>query len=134
MEDETKDVDLQRADLQSSAIEDRAQVLASSYSMDIEPARQLTQLADKMSQFSNKDGGMTQADQNALAEAALGVAGIKIEDVKNARDRMLSNGDQSGVNSLMTKAAANLGMPSAAGLRDQILPSLGINLSGSSAQ
>jgi hypothetical protein len=124
----TKDVDLQRAEVQQAAIEDRAQSLASSFSMNIESARQLTQLADKMNEFQSQSGGITTADQVALTNAALGVAGVSSNDLNSAIVKMTQNQDQSGVNDLLTKAAANLGMPSTAALRDQILPSLGINL------
>ena len=38
------------------------------------------------------------------------------------------NSDKTALNGLIEKAAKNIGMNSSAALRDQILPSLGINL------
>ena len=116
-----------RADVQMAAIEGRAQAFASQFQMDVGAARQLTQLADRM-QSLTAQGQMTDEDRDALSQAALGVAGISGDDVAKAYARMLNSNDQSAVDDLMTKAATNLGMPSTAGLRDQILPSLGIKL------
>ena len=59
--------------------------------------------------------------------SALIVAGISGDEVNKAYTAYF-NGDKSAVDGLVTQAAVNLGMPSDAGLRDQILPSLGINL------
>lgn len=124
----TKDVDLQRADLQQQAIEDRAQGIAQQFSMNIESARQLTQLADRMQQLTAAGKGqISDDDRQMMAEAALGVAGVKADEVTAAYAK-LAQGDKAAVEGLLGKAAANLGMPSAAGLREQILPALGINL------
>jgi len=124
---DTKDVDLQRAALQTQDIEDRAQGLASQFSMNIDAARNLTQIADKMSVLTNQSGGMTDDDRTSLTEAALGAAGISNDQVSAAYANYL-NGDTTAVETLLSQAATNLGMPSSAGLKDQILPSLGINL------
>ena len=124
---DTKDVDLQRAVLQSQQLEDRAQGLVSQFSMNIEAARQLTQIADKMSMLTNQQGGMTDADRASLTDEALAVAGISNDQVTQAYAAYFK-GDHSAVDNLIGQAATNLGMPSAVGLREQILPSLGINL------
>jgi hypothetical protein len=109
-------------------MEDRAQGLASQFSMNIDAARQLTQISDKMAVLMNESGGqMTDDDRASLTEAALGVAGITHEQVTQAYSAYF-NGDKSQVNNLVGRAATNLGMPSDAGLRETILPSIGINL------
>jgi hypothetical protein len=123
----TKDTDLQRAALQSQQIEDRAQGLASQFSMNIDAARQLTQISDKMAVLSSQTNGMTADDQASLMEAALGVVGITNEQVTGAV-AAYGKGDKSAINGLVGQAAVNLGMPSDAGLRETILPSIGINL------
>jgi hypothetical protein len=128
VEGNSKDVDLERADAQSAAIEDRAQTLAASYSMDIDAARQLTQLADKMTELTNQNGGMTDQDRAAVTDAALQVAGISGDEVNAAYAQAIQTKDTSAVNALLSKGATNLGMSSTAALRDQILPSLGVNL------
>ena len=94
--------------------------------MNIEAARQLTQIADRM-QSLTVQGSMTDDDRQAVTTAALGVAGITNDQVTQAYAKF-GNGDKTAVEGLLTQAATNLGMPSTAGLRDQILPSLGINL------
>ena len=70
---------------------------------------------------------LTDDDRTAIADAALSVAGISNDDVTSAYANFVK-GDKTAVDGLLTQAAVNLGMPSSAGLRDQILPSLGINL------
>ena len=74
---------------------------------------------------------MSDADRDALTQAALGVAGIQMGDVNTAIDALGKTGSTTAVDDLMTKAASNLGMPSSAALRDQILPSLGITVPAS---
>jgi len=46
--------------------------------------------------------------------------------VNDALAKMVQDGDQQAIDDLMNKAASNLGMSSSAGLRDQLLPALGI--------
>lgn len=124
----TKDVDLQRADLQQQDVENRAQNVASAFSMDLSAARQLTVLSDRMQQLTAAaNGQIAPADFQAVSDAALAVAGIRHEEVAAAYADF-ARGNRGAVNGLLTKAARNLGMPSSAGLRDQILPALGINL------
>lgn len=123
---DTKDVDLQRADLQQQNFNDRAQGIAQQFGMNAEAARQLVQLSDRMQALTAS--GMADADRAALADAALSVAGINSDEVSAAYAKMLKDGDQGAVNALLEKGAANLGMTNTAALRDQILPSLGITL------
>jgi hypothetical protein len=122
-----KDVDLQRAQQQIADIQSRAQAVASQFQMSVSSAVQLTQLSDRMNTLSSNGLQMTDEDRAALSEAALNVAGISMDDAKNAATNAIK-GDKTAVNSLIEKAAANLGMSSSATLRTQILPSLGINL------
>jgi hypothetical protein len=122
---DTKDVDLQRADLQGQNLDNKAQSLSGQFGMTFESARQLAQLADKMSSLS-ASGAVSEEARDDIARSALAVAGISSDDVNTAMASMIKDGDQKAVQALMDKAAANLGMSSSAGLRDQILPSLGI--------
>lgn len=125
---QTKDVDLQRASLQQADLDNRALSLANQYQMNVESARQLTQLADQMQQLSSQGSGLSDEDRSALAGSALEVAGIQGEDVNTAIATMIKTGDQSAVNELISRAATHLGMSSPDALRRQILPSLGIQL------
>ena len=127
LESGTKDVDLQQAEIEQQQVEGRAQALASEFSMNIDAARQLTQISDKMAVLQAQANGMSDDDRAALAGAALNVAGISGDDVNQAYAAYV-NGDHAAVNNLVIRAANNLGMPSDAGLREQLLPSLGINL------
>jgi hypothetical protein len=117
-------VNLQRGMAANAVLDAKAQVTATQFQMDFESARQLTQLADKM-QMLQSAGQLTDADRGAIARSALAVAGVEESEV-NAASIAAAQGDKTAVNSVMTKAAANLGMPSSAMLRDQILPSLGV--------
>jgi len=123
---DTKDVDLQRADLQGQNLDSQAQSISGQFGMSFESARQLAQLADKMSSLS-ASGAASEEGREEIAHAALAVAGISTDDVNNAIARVVKEGDQKAVTDLMDKAATNLGMQSSAGLRDQLLPTLGIN-------
>ena len=123
---ETDDVDLQQAQLQDSDVDSRAKGLAAQYSMsNVGSARELVKLADKV-QALTKQGNMSSEDRAAITDAALGIAGISGDDVNAAIAKAIGEGDKNAINNLMAKAAANLGMPDASGLRDQLLPSLGI--------
>jgi len=123
---DTKDVDLQRAELQGQNMDSQAQSISGQFGMSFESARQLAQLADKMSTLS-ASGAVSEEAREEIAHAALAVAGISTDDVNSAVASMIKDGDQKAVAALMDKAAANLGMTSSAGLRDQLLPTLGIN-------
>lgn len=123
---QTKDVDLQNADVQKQDLTTKAQALASQYSMDFGAAMQLSQLADKFNRLSIS-GKMTDEDRAAIIDNSLGVAGISTADVNQAiKDGV--NGDKQAIDKLLEQGAKNLGMPSSAGLRDQILPQLGIKI------
>jgi hypothetical protein len=124
IDQDTTDVNLQRGMAENAELDSRAQVMATQFQMDFEGARQLTQLADKM-QILEQSGEMSDDDRAALARSALAVAGVEEDEVNDAAAKA-AQGDISAVNTVMTKAATNLGMPSTAMLRDQILPSLGI--------
>ena len=113
--------------MQQADLDNRASALAGQFQMNVEAARQLTQLADQMQALSAQ-GTMTDDDRDALAHAALGVVGVSPADVQAAMVKATQNSDKTALNGLIEKAAANIGMPSSAALRDQILPSLGINL------
>jgi len=124
---DTHDTDLQRAEAQEQNLADRAQGISSQYQMDYDKALELTKLADKV-QAMTVQGQMTEDDRDAVVASAMGAAGVTEEEVNAAVASVAQNGNQKAINALMEKAAKNLGMPSSAGLRDQILPSLGIQL------
>ena len=123
---DTKDVDLQRAELQGQNLDTQAQSISGQFGMSFESARQLAQLADKMSTLS-ASGSVSEEDRETITHAALSIAGLSTEDVNTAIQSMIKDGNQNAMDDLMNKAATNLGMTSSAGLRDQLLPSLGIN-------
>jgi len=123
----TKDVELQRSRAELADLDNRSKAFASQFQMNVESARQLTQLADRMSALETQ-GQMTDDDRMALADSALAVARISGKEVSTAVAKLMNHQDKTAVDALVTKAAVNLGMPSSAGLRDQILPSLGITL------
>jgi hypothetical protein len=116
-----------KANLESANFDENANQLATTYSLNIDAARQLVQLSDKMSQLQNKQGGLTAEDQAAITGAALGVAGIRTDEVNAATAQAIQNKDMTAVNALLAKGAANTGTTVTI-LRDQILPSLGLNL------
>jgi hypothetical protein len=122
---DTKDVDLQRAELQGQNLDSQAQSISGQFGMDFESARQLAQLADKMSTLS-ASGSVSEEDRETITHAALNIAGLSTDDV-NAAIESTIKGDSHAMDDLMNKAATNLGMSSSAGLRDQLLPTLGIN-------
>jgi hypothetical protein len=123
----TKDVDLQNADLQKQDLNTRAQALASQFQMNYDAALQLTQLSDKFNKLSvaNK---LTDEDRAAIIDSTLGVAGISKADVDAAIQARVVDGNEHALDDLLEKGAKNIGMPNSAGIRDQILPSLGMKL------
>jgi hypothetical protein len=124
-EGDTKDVDLQRADLQDQNMNDRAATIAQQFGMNFDSAHQLAVLADRVQTLT--DAGTVSPDaEQAVIQSALSIAGLSQDEVTTAITQSLQ-GDESGVNALMDKAATNLGMSSTATLRDQLLPALGIS-------
>lgn len=122
----TKDVDLQRQQLQQGDADARAQALADGFQMSFASAVQLVRLGDAVQQMT-ATGAMTDADRAAVTQSALSIAGISQDQV----DRAVADaqqGDRASSEALLTQAAQNLGMPSSAALRDQLLPALGVNL------
>ena len=123
----THDTDLQRAEVQQQSLTDRAQDISTQFQMDFTKALELTKLADKV-QSMTVQGQMTSEDRSAVVDSAMGMAGITEAEVNSAVSSVAIDGNQKAINALLEKAAANLGMQSSAGLRDQLLPSLGIQL------
>jgi hypothetical protein len=123
----TRDVFSMRVGFEKTQFDGEALQLATAYSLNIDAARQLTQLSDKMTELQAKAGGMTAEDQAAITDAALGVAGITTDEVNAATTQAIQHKDMTAVNTLLAKGAANTGTTVAI-LRDQILPSLGLNL------
>ena len=127
MASDTHDTDLQRAEAQEQNLADRAQGISDQYQMDYSKAMELTKLADKV-QAMTVQNQMTADDREAVVNSAMAVAGITDDEVNAAITSVAQDGNQKAINALMEKAAKNLGMSSASGLRDQLLPSLGIQL------
>ncbi len=121
----TKDVGLQQAQVKQANINTRAQALVSQFGMSFSSAQVLTQLSDRMNMLKSS-GQISAEDQASLADAALGVAGINPADARSAVSAKINNGDSSKIDALIEQGAVNLGMPSSAALRSQILPSLGL--------
>jgi hypothetical protein len=127
VEPTTKDIDLQRAQLAQQDLQDRAQMIATQYQMSLEGALELTQLSDTMQKLTAQNK-FTGEDQLAISQAALSVAGIGQVEFQVAMANYLNNHDQNAFNAIIDHGAQHLGMPSSAALRDQILPSLGLNV------
>lgn len=123
----TKDIDLQQSQADQADQASRARNFANQFQMDYGKALELTRLADQVQSLS-KSNQMTGDDQQAITEKALAVSGISTVEVNQTIARVIRDGDQTAINDLLNKAATNLGMPSSAGLREQILPALGIKL------
>ena len=121
--DETKDVDLQRASLQSDGLSEAAAAVSAHFQMDFEHAQALVTLADRIKQSST----LTAEDQSAVLSAAFSIAGITQAEVGQAVAEKMK-GNASTADQLIEKAAHNLGMPTSKVLRDQILPILGVHL------
>jgi len=123
--DGTKDVDLQRAEIQDQSLNNRAQAIATKFDMDFGSAHQLAVLADRV-QTLTAQGAVSADDEQGVIQAAIGIAGLSQDEINSAIVQSLQ-GNESATNSLMEKAAQNLGMSSTATLRDQLLPALGLS-------
>jgi hypothetical protein len=123
---QTKDVDLQQADLQQANDQARAQQISNQFQMSTQASIQLVQLSDRVKQMT-KQGQMTTEDRDAVTKAGLTIAGVTPDQVNDAIQRSM-NGDTGAADALLDKASQNLGMPSSAALRDKLLPALGYNL------
>jgi hypothetical protein len=73
-------------------------------------------------------GTMTDADRAAVLDSTLSIAGLSTDDVNKAIKARVVDGNERALDDLLEQGAKNLGMPNSAGLRDQILPSLGIKM------
>lgn len=121
---QTKDVDLMRADLQTTDLTERAQAIAARFQMNIEAATKLTLLSDKIQQIQVAGAPMTQETSQSLAYEAFSIAGLNPTDVNSAIAKSLA-GDDDAETALLASAANGLGMPSDM-LKSQLLPALGI--------
>jgi hypothetical protein len=122
----TKDVDLQRAQVQNAGFLQKAADISSGLQMSFNSAVQLVHLADKIQTLQTSQNQLTDTDRSAVTQSLLGIAGITQDEVNQAVQGGLA-GKMENANALFEKVAQNLGMPSAT-LRDQILPKLGVNL------
>jgi hypothetical protein len=119
--------DEQRTIEKKKLLEQRAVELVERYQMKLESARKLTKLADQISRLS-KANKLTVADQQDIADRALAVAGIQPQEVNDALGDIMNQRNERALDDLVVKAAKNLGMPSTAGIKEEILPKLGIRI------
>jgi hypothetical protein len=126
--DGTKDVNLQQSQIQQQSQNSRAQSLVGQFGMSFDKAVQVTALSDRMQQLTRSNGQMSADDQAQLLDSAYAVVGVSGDAVRAATVKIIQDHDPSAANALVEQAAKNLGMPSSAALRSQILPSLGIVL------
>jgi hypothetical protein len=122
----TRDTDLQQAQLQNTSFLQRAAKVSTSYQMSFSSALQLTLLADKINAVT--EGSLTDQDRQAITQSTLTIAGVSSDDLTSAVTASMG-GDDTLSNNLLTKISQNLGMPSDTTLRSQILPMLGVSLS-----
>jgi hypothetical protein len=122
----TRDTDLQQAQLQQKNFAQRAANVSATYQMSFSSAAQITSLADRINTITEQ--ALTDADRQAISEATLSIAGISSADISQAVQASMA-GNDAPTNALVAKVASHLGMPSDSTLRDRILPSLGLSLS-----
>lgn len=125
---QTKDTDLQRANVQQAALESAAQHVSVQFQMNVSAARQLVTIADRVNQLvAQSQGQVTAADRTSVVNSVLTVGGISPDDVNTALANSLK-GDMTSANALVDKAATNLGMPDSQALRNKLLPAYGIQV------
>jgi hypothetical protein len=124
----TKDVNLQQSQIEQQSQNSRAQSLVSQFGMSFDKAVQVTALSDRMQMLQQSNGQMSADSQAQLLDSAYAVVGVSGDAVRAATVKIIQDHDPSAANALVEQAAKNLGMPSSAALRSQILPSLGIVL------
>jgi hypothetical protein len=122
---DTRDTDLEQANLQSASLAARAQTLSNQFQMSVQAATQLAVLGDKVQLMTAHGQEMSDEDRAAITQSALNIAGITSDDVNQAFQHSVA-GDNTATDALVEKAAKNLGMPSSANLRGQLLGALGV--------
>jgi hypothetical protein len=127
VDSDTRDTDLQQANLQSASLAQRAQMISNQFQMSVEAATQLAVLGDKVQMMTVQGQDLSDEDRAAVTQSALSIAGITSDDVNQAMQHSIA-GDNTATDALIEKAAQNLGMPSSNNLRNQLLPALGIQL------
>jgi hypothetical protein len=126
-EGDSRDTDLEQAQLQNISVADRAVNLQTQFGMSVESAQQLAVLADHVQQLTANSQALTDEDRDAVTQSALSIAKISQADVTAAMSKSLQ-GDNSATEALLQKAAVNLGMQSSDSVRSQLLPALGVSL------
>ena len=121
----TKDVDLQRAQMQSETTIRTAAALSAGFQMDFGAAMKITQLGERIKAMGAQN--LTTEDRAAVMSTLMGVSGITQQELNQTIIAGIQ-GDGQAVNTLLTKVSQNLGMPSSTILRDRLLPALGVNL------
>jgi hypothetical protein len=127
VDSDTRDTDLQQANLQNTTLASRAQMISDQFQMSVEAATQLAVLGDKVQMMTVQGKDLSDEDRAAVTQSALSIAGITSDDVNQALQHAVA-GDNTATDALIEKAAQNLGMPSSDNLRNQLLPALGIQL------
>jgi hypothetical protein len=124
---DTRDTDLQQANLQSATLANRAQTLSTQFQMSIGAATQLAVLGDKVQLMTSQGQELSDDDRDAITQSALSIAGISSDEVNQAFRQSVS-GDNTATDALVEKAAKNLGMTSSENLKGQLLQALGVQL------
>jgi hypothetical protein len=124
---DTRDTDLQQANLQQTNFAQRAATVSANFQMDFAKAVQLTTLSDKLTAIKSQGQALTNDDRTAVMQTLQAVAGVSSDDLSKAVTQQLQGNGQAA-NDLVETISKNLGMPSSATLRNQILPQLGLDL------
>jgi hypothetical protein len=124
---QTRDTDLQQANLQRAGLVQRAAMVSANFQMDFGKAVQLTTLADKLNAIQSAGQSLSDGDRSAVLQTLNGIAGTTQEQLSKAVIQSLQ-GNSQPAQELVETISKNLGMPSSASLKNQILPQLGLDL------
>jgi phosphoglycerol transferase MdoB-like AlkP superfamily enzyme len=126
-QNQTRDTDLQQAQMQQAQFYQRAAAVSANFQMDFSKAVQLTTLSDKLDAIRNQGQALSDDDRAAMMQNLSGIVGVTSDDVSNAVVAQLK-GNVQPTQDLIEAISKNLGMPSSTTLKDQILPQLGLGL------
>jgi hypothetical protein len=124
---DTRDTDLQQANLQLANFTKRAAAVSANFQMDFSKAVQLTTLSDKLTALQGAGQAISSDDRSAIMQSLSGIVGVTSDQLTTA---MVENmkGNTQPTQDLVDAISKNLGMPNSATLKDQILPQLGLDL------
>jgi hypothetical protein len=124
-ETQTRDVDLQRTQVENSDLLKTAAAISNTFQMSMTSAVQVATLADKMNTLKKAQNQLTPDDLEAVSQGLAGIAGVTETEIHAAISAGLK-GDDTVANAVIAKAANALGMPSAATLRTGLLIPTGV--------